>query len=126
MSSKISDVGRDLQVTENDMREIRVAKGRSRLLTLILGAVVLVVSFVAGYIIGADSTASPQNYPYSAAAAGPLMAAGRGKRKWLLVVVLAVLAFFSFVIGEAIGNPGGPSSPSLGVVTYYGAHSRET
>jgi len=97
------------------MREIRLAEERSRLLTIIAGAAIVVGSFVGGYLIGASVTS--QSYPYSAGTAGPLMAARNRRRKWLLGVILAILAFFSFSIGTSLGNP------SLGVVTYYGAYS---
>lgn len=117
MSSKLTDIGKDLQLTEDDLREIRMSEERSRFLILIVSAGVVVGSFVAGYLIGAS--APSQSYPYSAATAGPLMAARSGKRRWLLGVILAILAFFSFCIGASLGNP------SLGVVTYYGAYSRK-
>lgn len=119
MSSKISQAGKDLQLTEDDFRDIRLAEERSRLLSIIGGVIVVVGSTIAGYVAGVNYLPS-QGYPYSAVAVGPLMAARGHKRKWLLGVILAVLAFVCFTIGTAIG------SPSLGVVTYYGAHYQKT
>ncbi|MBU0685672.1 MAG: hypothetical protein KJ653_07505 [Candidatus Thermoplasmatota archaeon] len=118
MNSKLIDIGRDLQLTENDMREIRKAEERSRFWTIIAGAVVIVGSFVAGYLIGGSTSSG--SYPYSASTTGALMAARSGKRRWLLGVVLAILAFFSFSIGAALSSPS-----SFGVVTYYGAFSKK-
>jgi hypothetical protein len=117
MSSKLDDVLRDLQVTEDDMRRIRQAEERSRFLTGVVVAVVAVSSIAAGFAVGV-STPQP-SYPYSGVTAVPLMAARSGARKMLLGVFLAILAFFLFFTGMWLGNP------SLGVVTYYGAYSRK-
>lgn len=118
MSPMLTVLNRDLQLTEVDMREIRKAEERSRLWTVVAGAVVVVGSFVAGYLIGGNT--SSESYPFSAATAGSSMAVRSRSRKWLLGIVLAVLAFLSFSIGAAIGDP-----PNYGVGTYYEAYSRE-
>ena len=119
MSSKLTDVCRDLQLTESDMREIREMEERARLRIIVAGAVVVAGSFVAGYLI--SGYASSESYPFSAATAGPIIAAGSWKRRWQLGIVLALLAFLSFFLGAALRDP-----PSFGAGTYYEAYSRKT
>jgi hypothetical protein len=119
MSSKLTDVCRDLQLTEIDMRVIREREEQSRLWTIVAGAVVVVGSFVAGYLIAGYT--SSESYPFSAATAGPMMAIRSRKRRWQLGIVLAFLAFLSFSLGAALRDP-----PNYGVGTYYEAYSRET
>ena len=100
------------------MREIRKAEERSRLLTVVTGTVVIVGSFVVGYVMGGNT--SPTGYPYSAATAAPLVTARRWKQRLLVGVLVAILAFFSFSIGAAINSPS-----SFGTGTYYGVCSRK-
>ena len=119
MSSKLTDVCRDLQLTESDMREIREIEERSRLRTIVAGAVVVAGSFVAGYLI--TGYASSESYPFSAATAGPIIAIRSRKRRWQLGIVLALLAFLSFFLGAALRDP-----PNFGAGTYYEAYSRKT
>jgi len=118
MSSELTDVSRDLQLTENDMRKVREMAGQSRLWTIVAGAVVVVGSFVAGNLIAGNT--SSESYPFSAATAGPLMAIRSRKRRWQLGIVLAFLAVLSFSLGAALRDP-----PNFGVGTYYEAYSRE-
>ncbi len=101
------------------MREIRKREERSRLWTIVAGAVVVAGSFVAGYLTtGYTSSAS---YPFSAAMAGPMMAVGSRKRSLKLGIVIAFLALLSFFLGAALRDP-----PNFGTGTYYGAYSGKT
>lgn len=105
-----------LGISDVDVVAIRRARDPNLLLRFALLAVTMVSTFILGYALGRESE---PGYPYVSIGLISLAGAGRRKVPWIFLVVLSILAFFSFALGYGVA-----AHPSYGEGSYYGVFSR--
>lgn len=106
---------RQLGVNDRDFDSIKKAKDSSRFLLVLLGAIFGVASFITGYAVG---RAIDPGYPFSSISAATVAGAGRRRAPWVIVLLVAVLAVFSFDLGTLAAHS------TYGEGSYYGVFGR--
>ena len=104
---KLKEIGQKLGVTEKDIRKLR-RKGISRnLLYWIIGILVAILSFLAGFFIGRGTCppAGGGGYPFAAAVI-PGIASGKKKSRVAILLISAIAFLLALkgtpVFGQAI------------------------
>ena len=112
----MEDARKQLEVGDKDLGAIKKARDTSRILLVLLGAVISVAAFVTGYAVGRDIG---PGYPYSSIGVASVAGAGRRGTRWVIVILLAVLAVFSFDFGILAQHP------TYGEGSFYGVYGRK-
>ncbi len=116
-----ADSNKQLGISEEDVAVIRKTRDSNPFLAALIGTAVSILSFLIGYFAGQAASSSSDGYPYGAIGAMSIVRTRRHRVSWLVVVLMAIIAFASFSLGAFAADP-----PSYGVTTYYGVHGSET
>jgi hypothetical protein len=115
-----ADSNKQLGISEEDVAVIRRTRDSNPFLVALVGAIVSILSFLIGFLAGQSASSASDGYPYSAIGAMSIVKTRRRRVSWLVVALIAVIAFASFSLGAFAADP-----PSYGVTTYYGVHGSE-
>jgi hypothetical protein len=113
----MEDARKQLGIGDKDLGAIKNAKDSSWVLVVLFGAVLGIAAFVTGYAVGREIG---PGYPYSSISVASVAGAGRRGTQWVIVLLLAVLAVFSFDFGILAQHP------TYGEGSYYGVYCRKT
>jgi len=115
---KVEDPRMQLGIGDDDLESIRNSRDTNSILLVLVGALISIAAFVAGYAVGKDSGDS---YPYASVSAVSLAGARKARVSWVGMLILAIVAFLSFGFGNLTADP-----PNFGITTYYGVYGTKT
>jgi len=122
-SEGLKDIGKPLDVTEKDIREVRKAASKQRLMHIAkLGLPIL--SFILGLLVG--RMANPPSsfndtYPFLGAAGIQTIPRTHRRLTWTATIVLSVVLYiFGLLLYRSMAQDG------FGMVTLYGTHFRQS
>jgi hypothetical protein len=121
-SEGLKDIGKSLDVTEEDIREMKKRASKQRLMHIAkLGLPIL--SFILGLLVG--RMANPpstinDSYPFLGAAGVQTAPRTHRRLTWTATIVLSVVLYvFGLLLYESMAQN------DFGMVTLYGTHSRQ-
>jgi len=121
-SEGLKDIGKSLDVTEDDIREMKKRASKQRLMHIAkLGLPIL--SFILGLLVG--RMANPpstinDSYPFLGAAGVQTAPRTHRRLTWTATIILSVVLYvFGLLLYESMAQN------DFGMVTLYGTHSRQ-
>ncbi len=119
-SEELRDIGKSLEINETDVRDVKRAATRGRILHIVkLGLPVL--SFCLGLLAGRTIISSPSpadSYPFLGAAGIQFAARPTRRYTWSATIVVSVIMYvFGFLLYDAMAQD------SYGAAILYGPYS---
>ncbi len=113
---RIIEIAKSLGVEEGDIKRIERRGSVNKLIYWVIGTIIVIISFIAGYLVGkrACSATSPHGYPF--AGVGLTIPVLEEKRK--SKVMMLVLSAFVFLLAIK-------SQPIFGQAIEYNVYSRK-